>query len=96
MGKFVVVWKQEMDDGSIGVLDATFSNKDEVERHIKRLKEDAKTLDKPFKLVSINNLSSYKIKPNKAHTGRSKKGKGWHGESRRHSQARKGVRTKGK
>ncbi|MCK4545033.1 hypothetical protein KAU43_05800 [candidate division WOR-3 bacterium] len=98
MGKYMVVWKQEIGDGSIGVLDATFNNKEEADRHIKLLKEDAITLKKPFKLISISNLSNHKIKPNKAHTGRQKKGKrsGWKGESRRHSLSRKGIKTKGK
>lgn len=98
MGKFVVVWKQEVEDGTVQVLDATFNNQEEVDKHIKFLKEDAITLNKPFKLISVNNLSNHKIKPNKAHTGRQKKGKGsgWKGESRRHSLSRKGIRTKGK
>lgn len=98
MGKHMVVWKQELDDGSIGLLDATFDNKEEADKHIKLLKEDSKTLKKPFRVISITDLSNHKIKPNKAHVGRQRKGKGsgWKGESRRHSMSRKGIKTKGK
>lgn len=96
MSKYVVVWQQEMEDGTTKILDTTFNSLEEVERHIKLLKQDAITLNKPFKLLSVNDLSSTKINPNKAHMGRKMKGKGsgWKGESRRHSLARKGIRTK--
>lgn len=99
MGKFVVIWKQEMKDGSLQVLDATFDSREEAVRHIKHLREDAITLNKPFRLVSVNDLTNRKIKPNKAHVGRKRKGKGsgWHGESREHGLARRKIKTgKGK
>lgn len=96
MNRYVVVWQQEMEDGEIKILDTTFNSYEEVEKHIKLLKEDAITLNKPFKLLSVNDLSNNKIHSNKAHMGRKMKGKGsgWKGESRRHSLARKGIRTK--
>ena len=91
MNRFMVVWKQEMKDGSQQVLDTTFDTREEVDNHIKNLKEGAITLKKPFRLISITDLSNKKIKPNKDHVGRSKKGKGWHGKSREHGLARKGI-----
>ena len=98
MGKYVVIWQQEMKDGELGTLDTTFDTIEEVEKHIKYLEEDADTLEKPFKLISVTDLTNKKIKPNIAHSGRKKKGKGsgWHGESRKHSLARKGIKIKGK
>ncbi len=93
MGKFVVIWKQEMKDGSLQVLDTTFDSREEADQHIKQLREDAKTLKKPFRLVSVNDLTNKKIKPNKAHVGRERKGKGYHGHSREHGLHRKGIRT---
>ena len=97
MAKYVVVWEQEMKDGELKVLDTTFNNMEDVEKHIKYLEEDADTLGKPFKLISVTDLTNKKIKPNQARLGRKKKGKGsgWHGESRKHSMARKGIKVKG-
>ena len=95
MSKFFVIWEQEMEDGRLATLDTTFDSMDDVERHIRYLEEDAHTLNKPFKLLSVTDLTNKKIKPNKAHLGRKMKGKGsgWRNESRRHSLARIGIRT---
>ena len=91
MSKIIVIWKQEDEDGEVIMLDKTFDSQERADHHIKQMTEDAKTLDKYFKVVSVNQLSNEKISMNKAHKGRNMKGKGWHGESRRHSMARKGI-----
>ena len=39
MGKYVVIWQQEMKDGELGTLDTTFDTIEEVEKHIKYLEE---------------------------------------------------------
>ena len=96
MGKFIVIWKQENEDGDIIMLDKTFDSKESADHHIENMTEDAKTLGKHFEVVSVNQLSNEKISMNKAHKGRNMKGKGWHGESRRHSMARKGIGKRGK
>jgi len=95
MGLYVVIWKQEMEDGSVGILDTSFTTQEEVERHIRKLQEDAKTLGKPFELVSVTDLSQEKIVP-RYNRKYAKRGRGWHGDSRRHSMARRGIKTKGK
>jgi len=93
LGLYVVVWKQEMEDGTVKILDTSFTTQDEVERHIRQLRQEAKTLGKPFELVSVTDLSHEKIIPE--HNRRyAKKGRGWHGDSRRHSMARRGIKTK--
>lgn len=93
---FIVVWKQEDKDGKIIILDETFPSKDEAENHIRKLEEDAKTLEKYFKLMSMSKMRGERIKVNNAHKGRNLKGKGYHGRSRQHAMNRKGIRTRRK
>lgn len=91
----IVIWRQEDRDGTLKVFDKTFSTQQEVDKHISDIEKDAEFLNKPLKILKVQELNGQKIKPNKAHMGRKQKGKGsgWPKESRRHAMSTKGVQT---
>ncbi len=94
MSKTVVVWKQETRNG-LKVFDKTFSERSEAEKFVSRLEQDANTLGKSFKLMSMKEIELESVKRLNLRKNK-KKGKGWHGDSRLHGLAGKGIKTGGK
>ena len=89
---YMVIWKQEDQNGELQVFSKDFKTKNSAQIHINKLRDSASKLNKKLDILSMTETSYNGPIDKKAY--KVNKGKGWHDDRMAHSAARKGVKVR--